>query len=178
MTEPPSIFRQEALESYAAGKRGSGELLRLDSRWLRWSYWGVLGLVVAGLVMTVLIRTDATTTGPAVLKPDGTFAALIPAVVAPQLKGAGTMRIESVGGADRVRATAIVDHVEPADDAAASRAGLPPPQQPSILLSGTLDEPESSAVRPPTEVRGRAIVVLRSEPVFQMFARRLGAMLG
>jgi len=178
MTEPPSIFRQEALESRAAAKRVGGELLRLDSRWLRWSYWGVLGLIVAGLAMTVLTRTDATTTGPAVLNPDGTFSALIPAVAAPQLKGARTMRIESVAGADRVRATAIVDHVEPADDAAASRAGLPPPQQPSILLSGTLDEPESSAVRPPTEVRGRAIVVLRSEPVFQMFARRLGAMLG
>src|SRR5207249_4888954 len=118
------------------------------------------------LATTILLRTDATTTGPAVLNPDGTYSALIPAVVASQLDSARAVRIEWAGARDPGRAAAVVDRIGPADDAAVSRVGLPPLQQPAILLSGALTHGEPSALPPgQTQVKGRVVVVLRSEPV-------------
>jgi hypothetical protein len=179
MTEPSSIFRREALESREAGDRASGQPLRLDSPWLRWSYWAVLALVVAGVITTMLVRTEATATGPAVVNPDGTFAALIPAAAAPDLEDARTVRIESIDGAEGVRATAAVDQAEPADDATVARLGLPPLEGPAILLSGALARTEPSALPPrETEATGRAVLVIRSEPILGMFARRVSGMLG
>jgi len=171
MSEPSSIFRQEALEAHLTGQRSSGEPLRADSRWLRWAYWAIVILVVAGVAAVMLVRTDSTSTGPAVVNPDGTFSALIPAAVAPQLKDARSMRIESVGAA-------TVDHVAPADAASLSRAHLPRPQQPSIILSGAVTSASSALARRGTAIRSRAVVVLRSESVLATIGRRVGRMLG
>jgi hypothetical protein len=179
MTARPSIFREEALEFRAAGDRASGEPLRVDSSWLRWSYWAVLALLVAGLATTMIVRTDATATGPAVVQPDGTFVALIPAAVGPQLEGALAVRIESSGGADHIGAAAIVHDVDAADDGVVSRMGLPAPLGPSLMVSGALVGGEPSA-QPPrnAEVNARVVVVLRSEPILAMFTRRIRGMFG
>src|SRR5215213_2467294 len=120
MTEPSAIFRQEALEARAAGQRVSGDPLQANSRWLRWSYWAVLGLVAAGLTMAMLLHTEATATGTAVVNRDGTFSALVPAAVMPQLRDARSVRIESVAGGDPVHSTATVTRVAAADEAAVS----------------------------------------------------------
>ena len=179
MTELPSIFRQEALDARAAGQRVSGEPLRVDSRWVRWLYFVMLVLVVAGVAALMLVHADATTTGTAVVNPDGTFSALIPAVVAPQLEHARSVRIEWVDGGNTVHATAAVDHAAPADDASVSRAHLQPLRQPAIMLSGALTDMESSASnRRQTDIEARAVVVLRSESLLETFGRRLGGMLG
>jgi hypothetical protein len=55
MSDSEPLFREEAVE-YQARQRGPGELVRLTSAWLDWSYWGLLALVVAGLVAGFLVR--------------------------------------------------------------------------------------------------------------------------
>ena len=175
----PSIFRQEALDAQVAGQHASGEPLRADSRWLRCLFWAVLVLVLAGVATALFVRIDATATGPAVVHDDGTFYALIPAGVASELEDARSVRIESVGGADAMRAVVAVKQVVPVDKSSLSRAHLPAPRQPSILLSGSLPSRASSPpARRHTEIEARAVVVLRSESILGTLGRRVGGMLG
>jgi hypothetical protein len=179
MTEPSAIFRPEALEAHAAGQRASGDALRADSRWVRWSYWAVLALVLGGLILAMLLRTEATATGTAVVNRDGTFSALVPASVMSQLRDARSVRIESVAGGDPVRATAKVTHIAAADDAAVSRNHLEALHQAAIMLSGTLQNVHA----PPPQTRrshskARIVVVLRSESLVATLGRRLDGMLG
>ena len=178
MKELRPIFRQEAVDARAAGQRPSGEPLRVDSRWVRWLYVIVLVLVVAGVATSMRLHVDATTSGTAAVNPDGTFSALIPAAVAPQLEGAHSMRIEWADGADTVRATATVDHVAAADEASMARAHLQPLPQPAIMLSGTLSNIDSPAVGSSHTRKARAVVVLRSETLIDTLGRRLSGMLG
>jgi hypothetical protein len=51
------LFREEALE-FVARQRGPGELVRVSTRWTNWAYWGLLALVAAGLVASLVIRVD------------------------------------------------------------------------------------------------------------------------
>ncbi len=46
-----SIFRREALEEYATGHRGSGDLLRLPFRWIRVASWLILAAILAALLL-------------------------------------------------------------------------------------------------------------------------------
>ena len=55
---PEPLFREEALE-FRARQRGPGELLRLSGSRLEWAYRGLLALVAAGLVASVLVRVGA-----------------------------------------------------------------------------------------------------------------------
>jgi hypothetical protein len=179
MSESPSFFREEALEFRARGPAGGGAPLRLDSGRLRWSYWAVLGLVVAGFAAGMLIRTDKTATGPAVVDGDGTFAALLPAVIAPGLETARHLRIEPGRAGHPIHSSLIVEHVQRADADAVAAVGLPPPHVPSILLSGTYTEGESAGSSAPlTRDRARVVLVLQSEPLLTVFTERLTGMLG
>ena len=178
MTKPSAIFRQEALEARAAGQRVSGDPLQANSRWLRWSYWAVLGLVAAGLTMAMLLHTEATATGTAVVNRDGTFSALVPAAVMPQLRDARSVRIESVAGGDPVHSTATVTRVAAADEAAVSRKGLTALHQAAIMLSGTLANADASASIHHARSKARVVVVLRSESLMATLGRRLDGMLG
>jgi hypothetical protein len=179
MAEASSIFREEALEARAAAQRVSGEPLRVDPRWVRLSYWVVLILVVAGVATGMLVRTDATATGPAVIHPDGTFSAVIPATVATQLEGARSLRIESSGPGSSVNGSATIDHIAAASDASVSRAHLPPLKQPGIMLSGVLTDVDRSAIsRLHTDIKAHAALVLRSDSLLGTIGRRLDGMLG
>ena len=55
MSDPEPLFREEAVE-YQARQRGPGELVRLSSAWMDWSYWGLLALVAGGIVAGLVVR--------------------------------------------------------------------------------------------------------------------------
>lgn len=64
------LFRGEALEQHAqAGTRGS--LLRISPTWTRWSYWLLVGVVVAGLGYAMLGTVNEYAMGPAIIRAQG-----------------------------------------------------------------------------------------------------------
>ena len=177
MTDRRSIFRQEALDAWARGRDAPGGVLRVGSRWVRWSYWLLLALVVAGLSVAWTTRTDESVTGPALVKGrDGSFVALLPA--AADLNGARTVRIELDGLPGRSRLPATVLGARPADERSLARVGLRPSGQPAILVTGLLVAPSGVASAPAaTGLDARATVVVRRERVLTLFLRQLEGML-
>ena len=65
-----SPFRQEALDHHAR-EQGGGPLLRLSPGWSRWSYWLLLGTVLAAAVYGFVGRLHDYASGPAVIRVDG-----------------------------------------------------------------------------------------------------------
>ena len=169
-----AIFRQEALEFRARGRDASGGVVRLGARWIRWGYRLVLLLLVAAVVSMWVIRTDESTSGPAVVDSrTGQVAALLPVVTGPDLGSARTFTVALPSG----RPVQVSDwHAQLAGDAAIRRAGLVPPAQPAILLTGRID-PDAGARRD-TSLRTHVSVVLRTESMADVLARQFGAMLG
>jgi hypothetical protein len=178
MTEPRSLFRQEALE-FHAGQPGEGAVLRIDPPWTRWLYWIVLALVVAGVVVTATARTSETTSGPALINvPERTFAALVPGAAAPDLHPGQLVRLQ-MDGPDRRSLAARVLRAEVADQAGVRRAGFAPSSQPAMLVTGVL-EPHADVASLPSSPRheGRAVVVLGSQKILNLFLRQLRGTLG
>jgi hypothetical protein len=178
MTEVDPLFRQEALEYRARGDESTRGALRLGAPWLRWSYGLLLVLVAIGAALAWLVRTDESTTGPAVVDLGrARFSALLPAAGAPELGGARSVRLELSDGG---RPLAVrVRRARPAEERAIRRAGLPQPEQPALLLSGRLpaSAPGGRAERG-SRLRGRMVVVVRSAPVGEVAIRQLRRMLG
>jgi hypothetical protein len=178
MTERPSLFRQEALEFHAGLPRPDG-VLRVDPPWTRWAYWIVLALVVAGVVVAVTARTSETTSGPALINvPERTFVALVPAAASPDLHRGQSVRLE-VDGLERRPLAAWVLRAEVADQAGVRRAGFAPSSQPAMLVTGVL-EPHADAASLPSSPRheGRAVVVLGTQRILNLFLRQLHGTLG
>jgi hypothetical protein len=174
MSERDALFRAEALEHRARARDAPGGVLRLGRRWLRWSYWLTLALVVAGIVLAAAIRTRESTTGPAVVDlRSGTFSALVPAAVAAELPRARTVRLELPRGAVAVK----VARAKPVG-AGTPVAGLPAPRQTAILLSGRLPTARSGTRAGATRRRARMTIVLRSERVGAVVIRQFKGMLG
>jgi len=178
MSDRDSLFRREALEFRGQGQDAPGSVVRLGGPWLRWSYRLVLVLVVAGAVLASILRADARSTGPAVVDArDGTFAAMLPAVVGPELANARTVRVQLPHGGGDVAAKVL--RAAPADERAVRRAGLPAPRAPAIVLWGRLSsQPATRAVGGGRRVDARMTVTLRSERVGELLVRRFQAMLG
>jgi hypothetical protein len=173
-TSPEAIFRLEALEFRTQGSHTPGAVVRLGSRWLRWTYRATLLLVLAAVASTWVIRTAESTAGPAVLDgPAGTVTALLPAVVAPDLPRSQGLTVALPDGRS-VRVESL--RVQLAGAAAIRAAGLAPLSQPAILVTGRLIQ-GSAAERGP-RLRTEVSVVLRSESVAEVLARQFGAMLG
>jgi hypothetical protein len=177
MTEPPSLFRREAIE-FKAGQLGPGDVLRIDPPWSRWSYWIVLALVVAGVVITTTVHTSKTTSGPTVINVrERTFAALVPDAASPDLHRGQLVRLE-LPGARRPALAARVLRSAVADQAGLRQAGLASSSQPGVLVTGVLEgraEVASLSSSPPD---GRAVVVLGSQRLLDLFLGQLGGMLG
>lgn len=55
MSQPEQLFRQEALDT-VAHHRGPGELVRVSAAWVDNAYWGLLALVLAGAVGSLLVE--------------------------------------------------------------------------------------------------------------------------
>jgi hypothetical protein len=179
MTERDSLFRQEALEFHARGDESSGGVLRLGAPWLRWSYRFLLVLVAAGAVLAWLVRTEESTTGPAVVDMDsGKFSALVPAAAAPELSSARSVRLEFADAKGSV--VVNVRQAAPARQSAIRRAGLPPQEQPAILLSGRLRRGAATGGSPSdaSRLHARMVVLLRPAPVGEIVIRQFRRMLG
>jgi len=176
-TNPEAIFRLEALEFRARGRDAPGRVVRLGSRWIRWTYRATLVLVLAAAASMWFIRTGETTTGPAVVDgPAGTVTALLPAVVAPDMARSQGLTVALPGG-QTARISGL--RVQLADAAAIRAAGLTPPSQPAILVTGRLvpGSAAAAAERQP-RLRTQASVLLRSASLAEVLARQFGSMLG
>jgi hypothetical protein len=68
---------------------------------------------------------------------------------------------------------------EVADQAAIRRAGFPSPSQPAVLVTGVIG-PDADVGALPSSPRpeGRAVVVLRSQRILDLFLRQLQGTLG
>jgi hypothetical protein len=177
MTERPPLFRQEAVEFQAGQPQGG--VLRIDPPWTRWAYWIVLGLVVAGVVVTATARTSETTSGPALINvQERTFVALVPDAASPDLHPGQLVRLQVDGVAGRPLAARAL-RAEVADQAGVRRAGFASSSQPAMLVTGVL-APHADVASLPSSPRheGRAVVVLRSQRVLDLFLRQLRGMLG
>ena len=178
MTPPSGLFRQEALEFHTGQQRPDG-VLRVDPPWTRWLYWIVLALVVTGVVVTATARTAETTSGPALIYvQERTFAALVPGAAAPDLRPGQLVRLQMDGREGRPLAGRVL-MAEVADQAGVRRAGFAPSSQPAMLVTGIL-EPNADLASLPSSPRheGRAVVVLGSQRILNLFLRQLRGTLG
>jgi hypothetical protein len=178
MTERPSLFRQEALEFRVSGPRQGG-VLRIDPPWTGWLYWIVLALVVAGVVVTATARTSETTSGPALINvQERTFVALVPDAASADLRRGQLVRLQVNGPGGRPLAARVL-RAEVADQAGVRRAGFASSSQPGMLVTGVL-APHADVASLPWSPRheGRAVVVLRSQQILNLFLRQLGGILG
>lgn len=64
------IFREEALRHHE-GAQQDGDVLRISPSWTRWTYWTLLGLLLAALLYSLLGTLPEYATGPALVKVDG-----------------------------------------------------------------------------------------------------------
>jgi hypothetical protein len=175
-TNPEAIFRREALEFRVRGRDTPGGVVRLGARWIHWAYRMTLVLVVIAIAGMWVIRTDESTTGPAVIDGrTGTVAVLLPAVVGPDLASSRELTVTLPGG----RPAGVSSlHAQLADATAIRKAGLAPLTQPAILVTGRLDPGVAASVAQDAHLQTQASVVLRSEPLADALARQFHAMLG
>jgi hypothetical protein len=176
-TDRNAIFRQEALEFRGRGRGTSGGVVRLGARWIRWTYLIAFVLLAAVAASMWMIRTDESASGPAVVDGrTGTVAALLPAVAGADVPSWQGLTITLPDGRS-VRVSNL--HAQLADAAAIREAGLAPPTQPAILVTGRLDPgaPAGLAARN-AHLETQASVVLRSESLADVLSRQFNAMLG
>jgi len=166
MTMSTELFRREALE-YHLRPPESGGVLRVGAPWLRWLYWLVLAMVGVGLVLSLVVRVDRTTSGPALVDPQqGTFVAVLPAA---EVRDDHLVRLELDGPGERTVAASVAE-VRAADDVAVRRAGFGSFPQPAVLLTGGLEPDDATLVETGSSPRrtGRAVVVVGSEQAFSL----------
>jgi hypothetical protein len=178
MTERPSLFRREALEFHRR-QTGQGGVLRIEPPWTRWSYWTVLALVAAGLVVAATARTSETTSGPAWINvQQRTYVALVPDAASPDLRRGQIVHLRVNGLGARVLAARVLNATV-ADPARVRRAGFASSSQPAVLVTGVLERDDDLASLASSRgAKGRAVVVLRSQGLLDLFARQLRGMLG
>lgn len=142
-------------------------------------YWIVLGLVVAGVVVTATARTSETTSGPALVNvPERTFVALVPGAASPDLQRGQLVRLQVDGQEGRPLAARVL-RAELADQAGVRQAGFASSSQPAVLVTGVLG-PHADVGALPSSPRHecRAVVVLRSQRVLDLLLRQLRGMVG
>jgi hypothetical protein len=178
MTEPRSLFRREALE-FKTRQPGQGDVLRIEAPWSRWSYWLVLALVVAGVVVSATVRTSQTTSGPAFIDVQGrTFVALVPGAASPDVQRGQDVRLQ-LPGATRPVLAARVRGSDITDQAGLRRAGFASSSQPAMLVTGVLERhADVTALHSLSRAEGRAVVELGSQRIVDLFLRQLSGMLG
>ena len=174
-----TIFREEALVSHSGAGQAPDAEIRLGEPWLRWLYLLALGLVAAGIALALTARTADESYGTAVVtEPGGQFSALLPVAAVSGLAHARGLAVVLDGS--RSQPVSITGaRVRLADPGLVRKAGLAPPAQPSILLTGRL---APGAVTPPSGRTGRLVtsmaLVLQSEPVGAIVVREFEVMLG
>ena len=172
-----AIFRKEALEFHTRSREPQSGVVRLGAPWLRWTYRLTLGLVAAGIAVASVAQVRQSSYGSAVVNPgSGRFAAVFPAGVVPDLAGAKGLGFALPG--EGLRAIPVTGlHLTLASGSAVSRAGLPMPDQPSILLTGQLP----AAAVPPmaaASLHTSAVVILPARSLAAVLGHELNVMLG
>jgi hypothetical protein len=172
-----SIFRAQALASHAGGAEPADADIRLGEPWLRWLYLLVLALVAAGIALLLTVRTAEENYGTAVVsEPGGYFAALLPVAAIPDI-GVGHAVAAELSGPTARKVSITGARVQLASASLARRAGLAPPAQPSVLLTGRV-----AANALPRPARGRTMtpvaLVVTSEPLGSIVAEEFEVMLG
>jgi len=127
-----------------------------------------------GAVVAATARTTETTSGPALINvQERTFVALVPGAASPDLQRGQLVRLQ-VDGLDGRPLAARVLRAEVADQADIRRAGFASSSQPAMLVTGVL-EPHADVASLPSSPRheGRAVVVLRSPRILNLFLRQL-----
>jgi membrane fusion protein (multidrug efflux system) len=66
-----ALFREEAVEHHQVGLRSEGDVLRVDPRWMRWTYRLLLAVLAGGLLFSLLARVREYASGPAVVRLGG-----------------------------------------------------------------------------------------------------------
>lgn len=66
-----AVFRSQAVETYVAGRGTEGDVLRISPAWTRWTYWLLLGLLVAAFAFSLLGTVREYASGPAVVRMEG-----------------------------------------------------------------------------------------------------------
>lgn len=177
MTERETLFRQEALDAWTRGRDRSGGVVQLTSAWRIWLYRATLLLVVGGVLSLWLVRTEERASGPAVVdERTGAVTVLLPATAVPYLTSSG-LRVE-LPRSGRGPVPVVVRQARQASDAETRAAGLQPIAQPGILLSGQLHDLSDGSPGSVSPVPATASVVIRSERLVDLLARRFGGMLG
>jgi hypothetical protein len=178
MNERPSLFRREALDFHAS-QPGQGGVLRIDPRWTRWSYWIVLALVAAGVVVTATARTSETTSGPARINvQQRTYVALVPDAASPDLRRGQLVHLQVNGAGGRVLAARVL-RARVAEPAGVRRAGFAASSQPAVLVTGLLErDADVASLAASRRTKGRAVVVLSSQRLLDLFLGQLRGMLG
>lgn len=170
MTMSTELFRPEALDHHLRPPE-SGGVLRVGAPWVRWLYWLVLAMVGVGLVLSLVVRVDRTTSGPALVDPQqGTFVAVLPAPAGVYVRDDHPVRLELDGPGERTAAASVAE-VRAAEDAAIRQAGFRSFPRPAFLMTGVL-EPDAVALdeagSSPPRLTGRAVVVVGSEQAFSL----------
>jgi len=71
MQDQPTIFREEAVESHFRGSAIQGDLLRISPQWMTWTYWLLIGLILASSAYVVLGSIDEYATGTGIVRDVG-----------------------------------------------------------------------------------------------------------
>jgi hypothetical protein len=171
-----TIFRGEALESRARDRRAPEIEIHLDTAWIRRLYRLALGLVAAGIVVVMTTRTAQCDYGTAIItEPGDRFAALLPVAAVPDV--ARSRNLDVVLELPRSRAVRVTwAQVRLANPNVVRQAGLAPPAQPSILLTGRLTAGTGAEVSVAKITPMKVIV--GSEPVATLLAGEFQVMLG
>jgi pyruvate/2-oxoglutarate dehydrogenase complex dihydrolipoamide acyltransferase (E2) component len=65
--EQSDLFRLEAVHHHVREHQRPGDVLRISPAWTRWTFWVLVGLLVAGLIFCAVARIPEYAEGPAVI---------------------------------------------------------------------------------------------------------------
>lgn len=141
-------FRREAVEDYASGLRDEGEVLRLSPRWMSWTYYSLLLLIVAAAVLATVGTAETYVRGPAVVRvaSDGAaIVALLPFDPAVRLQPGGRLFVDFPAADSRavpLTISAVGESLtQPADAPYILGRGIPPAfdlSQPTVRVVAEL----------------------------------------
>jgi hypothetical protein len=170
ITRPAELFRREALEFWSR-QRGPGPVLRATTAWVRWLYWIVLTLVMAGAALTFFARIDQSISGPVLVNAEKrTFVAVLPTVANAHLQSGRPVHLQMDGPYGWRDVAVRTLHTKPASETDIHQAGFGSFPQPAILLSGALTSDAADLARTQSSrLTGRAVIMLGSKPMISMF---------
>ena len=94
------LFRDEALQYHRDAHQGEGSALEISPRWVRWSYWPLVAVVLTVALYSFFGTVDEYASGPAVVRAEG--------AIRLTATWPGTVESVDVGFGDRVAAGQVL----------------------------------------------------------------------